>query len=235
MKTTVVIFTMLLTDLQVATINAQGSQQRIEQAFAIAFRQQNLSEMDKTEKELTADYWVAYSRYFKAIYLLKTGDKKGSRDNIEIGIDRLKGVKEKFSEDYALLSVMRSFSIQFVDNVMKQGMISGQVRDEAQKAIKLDDKNIRAYYALGSIDFYTPSTYGGGQVAEKLLLKAISLEEQQGEGGDLPTWGRDYAYQLLILLYLKNNDATQAKRYWEEAHRLYPDNVMINGLSEKFN
>jgi hypothetical protein len=88
---------------------------------------------------------------------------------------------------------------------------------------------------LGSIDFYTPAAYGGGQVAEKLLLKAILPEEQQAEGEDLPTWGRDYAYQLLILLYLKNNDAAQAKRYWEEAHRLYPGNAMINGLSEKFN
>jgi tetratricopeptide (TPR) repeat protein len=236
MKTTMIILAALWANLQITmageagTWPQGGSQQKIEQAFGAALRQHDLSEMDQVEKELTTDYWMAYSQYFRAIYLLKTGDNEGSREKVEAGIERLKSIKTKSSEDYALLSVMRSFSIQFVDNVMKQGMLSGQVRDEARKAIRLDDQNLRAYYALGSIDFYTPKEYGGVQEAEKLLLKAVSLEEQQAEGNDLPTWGKDFAYQMLVSLYLKNNDPAQAKRYWEEAHRLYPDNEMINGL-----
>ncbi len=234
MRTILILIACCISLQSTITGKAQNSQQRIGQALGIAFREQNPSAMEQVEKELTSDYWRSYCDYYKAIYLLKSGEKEKSRQSIENGIKRLEKLKEKTSESYALVSVLRTFSMQFVKNAMKQGMIPEQVKDEAQKAITLDGQNVRAYYALASIDFYTPQEYGGGTNAEKLLLKAVTLEEQYGNAADLPTWGKDSSYQMLISLYLKNKDKVNARKYWEEAIKQYPEDRMIESLREKF-
>lgn len=220
--------------LQTATIGAQNSQQRIAEAFGKAFSEQRPTAFENIGKELPSDYWKSYADYYQAIYFLKTGEKGKSRHTIEEGIKRLENLKEKNSEDYALLSVIRSFSIQFVENIMRQGIVSGKVKEEAQRAIAMDEENIRAYYALACIDFYTPKEYGGGIHTEKILLKAITLKEQHQEGTDLPTWGKDAAYQLLISFYLKEKEQAKAQKYWEEAGKLYPGNRMIENLKKEF-
>ncbi|NJO89124.1 MAG: hypothetical protein HC831_09310 [Chloroflexia bacterium] len=144
----------------------------------------------------------------------------------------LKKLKDKSSEHYALLGLAQAFSIQFVTG-MKAGIISEEANGNANKALELDNKNIRAYYVLGSNDFYTPEEFGGGKEAEKYLLKAIEYPENSSGLACMPSWGKDYTYQMLIELYQKRGNNDLAKRYANEGVKLFPENEQIKKEQEK--
>ena len=139
---------------------------------------------------------------------------------------------KKNSEDYALLAMVQSFSIQFKAG-MKAPFIANKVSKNGKLAMSMDENNPRAYYVLGSSDFYTPEQYGGGKEVEQLLKKAISLPAQATVNPYLPSWGIEEAYEMLVRFYIRTERWADAKHYYKEASKSYPDNYQIGQLASQ--
>lgn len=191
-----------------------------------------LAELDKKQPNNLIKYWQAYTAYKQSICYIKMGDKNNSKKAIENGIDLFDEMSSVNSEDYALKGLMLSFSIQFRSG-LGAASVSSKVKKNAEKALELNDKNLRAYYVLGSNDFYTPEKYGGGKEAEKLLTQAIESPLQTIDSNYFPSWGKDSAYELLIKFYIRKGDTEKAKGIFKKAIQEYPDNYMINQLAKK--
>jgi hypothetical protein len=218
----------------------------IQQKINNSFIQSNISQSDR---ELTAierqlysvkqvnnspliDYWYAYTCYYHTIFCYTSNDTKNAELIVNKGIDCLENIKNKSSEHYALLALLQSFAIQFAPG-MKAPFISKKIKQNGQQALEMDSTNLRAWFVLGSSDFYTPEKYGGGKIAESYLQKAICLKDQTVENPYMPSWGRNSAYELLIRLYIGKNQMDLAKQYYLEAHRLFPNDYMISKLANE--
>lgn len=214
-------------------------QQKIDEAFVRAQMRNDVGQLNLIRSLLSerasdrwATYWLGYAYYNEAIYYLTLKNNEKSKETIHLAIDLLDGIKEKNSEDYALLALLQSFSIKFISG-MQAGVVSSRVKKNAKQAIKMDDKNLRAYYVYGSNDFYTPEQYGGGAEAEEYLKKAISIDAQYKDDPTSPTWGKNPAYEILIRFYIKRGDKTSAKKYYDEAIVLFPNDYQIKQLAKK--
>jgi tetratricopeptide (TPR) repeat protein len=190
-----------------------------------------LENLYQTRKQNLVLYWRAYLQFYSSIYYLKKGDKKTAEKEIDKGINWLKEMKNKNSEDYALLAMLQGFGIQFKG--MKAMFISGDIKKNAQTAIALDSTNLRAYYVYASNDFHTPEKYGGGKECEKYLLKAISLPSQKIKNEYLPSWGKEESYEMLIKYYIRKKKWDLAKKYYQEGIKEFPESYVINQLASK--
>ncbi len=190
-----------------------------------------LAQLYETRHHNLIQYWRAYLQFYLSIYYLNKGDKKTAEKEIDKGLNWLEEMKNKNSEDYALLSEMLGFSIQF--KPLKAMFLGPEAQDYATLAIKLDSTNLRAYYVYASNDFYTPEAFGGGKEAEKYLLKALSLPAQKIANEYLPSWGREESYELLIKLYIKKEKWELAKKYFKQGIKEFPESYSINQLASK--
>jgi tetratricopeptide (TPR) repeat protein len=176
-------------------------------------------------------YWYSYACYYHAIYQMTGKDNKSAEKILDEGILRLKNASNLNSEHYALLALMESLSIQYASGI-EAPFISKRVKQNAEKALQLDSLNLRAYFVLGSNDFYTPEQFGGGKKATAYLTKAVTLKDQSVANPYLPSWGKNSAYEMLIRFYINHKQFVEAKKYYQEAITLYPDNYMITKLSK---
>lgn len=216
----------------------------IQSGILNAFAQSNISksdkELSKIENQLInlnpketnpiIQYWFAFTCYYHSLFFVIQKDDKEAGSILEKGMEQLENISHKNSEHYALLSMMQSFSFQFTTG-FEAPFLSKKVKQNALKAIELDSLNLRAWFVLGSNDYYTPEKYGGGKKAEEYLKGAISLKDQTIENPYLPSWGKNSAYELLIRLYIRQNKIAEALQYYKEAHSLFPDDYMINKLA----
>lgn len=218
-----------------------GIQTQIDQAFMqsipnksdaslVTLATQLEKEYDST-KELIIQYWRAYLSFYQSIYYLETGDKEKSESVLNQGMQLLKDIPSKNSEDYALLSMMQGFNLQFQG--MNAMFMVRAVNKSITNALILEEDNIRANYVYASNDYYTPEMYGGGQEVETYLLKALSLKEQKVVSDILPSWGKEEAYELLVKHYIKKENWVSAMRYYKEGIGLYPDSYGIKQLASK--
>ena len=198
---------------------------------ALLALQSSLEKAYKKTPHKIIQYWTAYLHYYSSIYYIKLGDEKNSEKAADQGVDILKEMKHKNSEDYALLAMLQGFSMQFKG--MKVMFMAGEVKNNLENARELDSTNVRAYYVSGSNDFYTPEKYGGGQKVEEYLLKAIELPSQKMKNEVLPSWGKDQAYELLIKHYMKKENWEKAKKSFSEAIAAYPENYMLKQIAVK--
>ena len=215
-------------------------QTKIIDAFVVAVDTKENGESLKIQKQLESLYkeknqnlilyWQAYSHYFSSLYYLIQQDKKQAEKEIDKSIEILENIENKNSEDYALLANSQNFSSQFKG--MEAIFISQKVKKNGAKAIELDATNLRAYYVLGANDFFTPKMYGGGKKAEEYFKKAISLSSQKMKNPYLPSWGKDDAYEYLIRFYIREKRWKEAKKYFQEAIKLYPNSYNINRLAK---
>ena len=218
-----------------------GIQEKIYNAFTIGMMTKSSealnklgSELEQVYKEKSHNiilYWRSYLQFYASIFYLHTGDKVSAEKEIDKGIEWLDKMERKNSEDYALLALLQSFGMQFKG--MKAMFIAEKVKQNAEAAIDIDSTNLRAYYVLGNNDYYTPEKYGGGNVAEKYLLKAISLPEQKISNVYLPSWGKEEAFEMLIKFYIKKEKWELAKKYFQEGIDLFPKSYTINQLASK--
>ena len=176
--------------------------------------------------------WKGFLLYYKAIYFLKVNDKSNSEKTILEGIDILKDMKKKNSEDYAMLALLQSFSIQFTSGI-KASAISGEVKKNLGFAIDIDPSNLRAKYVYASNDYYTPARYGGGKEVEKYLLMAISLPDQKASNSFLPSWGKEESYTMLVRFYIEKENWDLAKKYYQEGLKMFPESFSINQYAQK--
>ncbi|MBT6568115.1 MAG: hypothetical protein HON19_04330 [Flavobacteriales bacterium] len=190
-----------------------------------------LERLYETKKQNLILYWRSYLYYYSSIYYLKQKDKEKAEKEIDKGIHLLEQIQNKNSEDYALLSLMQSFAIQFKG--AKAMFISKNVKKNARKAIALDSTNLRAYFAYGSNDFYTPERYGGGRDVESFLQKAISLPSQKTKNEYLPSWGKKEAYQILIKFFIRNEKWEFAKDYSQKGIVAFPKDYSLRQLASE--
>lgn len=219
-----------------------GIQNKIETSFEQSFVTQSdtamvllrssLVELQQQHSSNLIHYWIGYLDYYHSIYLIKMQDEKMAEERINSGIETITAIKEKNSEDLALLAMLQSFAIQFKQG-MAAGMASGEVKRNVKKAIKLNPSNLRAYYVAGSNDFYTPEKYGGGEKVEEYLLKALECPDQEVSNTYLPSWGREEAYQMLIRHYINHEKWEEAKLRFQEGIKSYPDSYMMNQLAKQ--
>ena len=217
----------LLNNIQDKIYNAffQGKMSKSDKGL-VALEQALLNSTDKSNSMII--YWYSYACYYHAIYFMTENDNKKSEQILSKGIQKMKEITSKNSEHLALLALLESFSAQFA-SLIEAPFISNRVRQNAEKALQLDSLNLRAYFVLGSNDFYTPEKYGGGKKAEAYLKKAISIKEQHVANPILPTWGKSTAYELLIRHYMRHKQYADAERYCREAVSLFPgDYRLIN-------
>jgi hypothetical protein len=214
---------------QETTISSSALFRKIQSNIHIAYEKDlgssqcnNLDQIDsildlkyKKEKQNLIIYWQSYVKFHKTMYYMGNSENKKAKKEIDIGIEKLKMIKNKNSEDYALLALLECVSLPLAS--MGGMFMLGDINNNIKKAIKLDTSNIRAYYVAGSFDYYTPEAFGGGKLAEQYLLKAISLPEQKIANDYLPSWGKEESYALLIKLYKKQSKKNLAKKYYEDA------------------
>lgn len=239
MKTSILSLLLLFSFCSLRAGQPESMQSKIETALNDCFRQQSTTpltavcEQLKKQNNRMIPYWQAYTLFYESIYYLKTGQKELCGTSLQKAEDVLNKQKDKTSEDYALLAYLQSFSLQF-----KSGMEAGQtlasVRNNAEKALQADSTNIRAWYVLGSTDYYTPAAFGGGQEAENYLKKAAGLPAQALPNPWLPDWGKDEACGMLIQLYLEKGEKEKARTYYEALKKRSPDSYLIGQYAEKF-
>ncbi len=218
-----------------------GIQEKIYNAFVQSFTAKNNKNLNLLDKELEnlyttrkhniILYWKSYLQFYSSIYYLKKGDKETAEKEIDKGIVWLKEMKNKNSEDYALLAMLQGFGIQFKG--MKAMIVSSNIKKNIKRAIAIDSTNPRAYYVFASNDFHTPEKYGGGKEAEEYLLKAISFPTQKIKNDYLPSWGKEESYEMLIKLYIKKEKWKLAKKYFQEGIKEFPESYTINQLASK--
>ncbi len=196
--------------------------------------EQSLLALNKIKNNGIIVYWYSYTCYYHSIFSLTQNDLKKTEKFNDKGIEKLEEVNPKNSEHYALLALMESFSIKY-SSVGKIPFISASLKKNAEKAIELDSLNLRAYYVLGSNDFYTPEQYGGGKKTEGYLKRAIRLNIQSINNPYLPSWGKSLAYEMLVRYYIKHNLLDEAKKYYQEAKGLFPNDYMIKRLQSELN
>jgi len=191
-----------------------------------------LLNLNKSNNSGIIIYWYSYACYYHSILLMLEKESKNSEKILDEGIEQLKNSGSLNSEHFALLALMESLSIQYASG-MEIPFISKQVKQNAEKALQLDSLNLRAYYVLGSNDFYSPVQNGEGNKAKGYLLKAIRLNDQTLPNPYLPTWGKNSAYEMLIRLYINHKQFAEAKKYYQEAIVLFPNDYMINKLAKE--
>jgi tetratricopeptide (TPR) repeat protein len=198
----------------------------------LAGLEQALLSRSRNNNNSIITYWYSYACYYHSILFLSQKENKRAEKILDEGIMQLNKIVNPNSEHLALLALMESLSIQYASGMEIPG-ISKRARQNAEKALQLDSLNLRAYYVLGSNDFYSPAQYGGGKKAEGYLLKAIRLKEQSVTNPILPSWGKNSAYEMLIRVYIKQKEYAEAKKYYMEASALYPNDYMISKLSKE--
>jgi hypothetical protein len=221
----------LLVDIQSKIYNAFVKARMSQKNDALNELSIHLEKLYKVNNQNLILYWRSYLQFYSSINYLSGGDNKSAESEINKGIALIESVEKKNSEDYALLAMLQSFSIQFDSS--KAMYISQDINKNVNNAISLDSTNLRAWYVSASSDFYTPVQYGGGKKAEKYLLKAISLPAQKIQNDYLPSWGKEESYELLINLYIQTEKWDLAKKYFQEGIAAFPKSYQINQLASK--
>lgn len=247
LTTTLALLSILLT----INLNGQGNknavlqhiENRIESACVIDIKNGSLTELPIIEKELKElqekrenfiiSYWLAYLKFNKFIYYnTLVSDKSLIAKTLQSGIDELKKIKTKSSDDYALLARLQMCLIPY-NNGPKKMKIVQDVNTNLEKSLLLDPNNLRANLMNGQYDLYLPVTLEGGKMAETYLLKCLSLPDQTVENNNLPSWGRSETYYYLVLYYTKNENKDKALQYYREGIKKYPNNAKLLKLDIK--
>lgn len=217
-----------------------GIQSKVEDAMNDCFAKNTITPLDNLSKTLDTLrsqnnivlYWKSYIDYYRSVFYIKLGDRDRSKKAIKEAYVILEKMSNKNSEDYALLALVQSFYIQFTSG-MAAGALSSKIVGNAEKALELDSTNLRGWYVLGSNDFYTPESFGGGKKVEYYLKKAISTSSKSIKNPYMPTWGREYAFELLIRYYIQKDKKEEAKEYLQIAEKEYPDSYFISEYKKK--
>lgn len=185
-----------------------------------------------------SNYWLAFAKYRKSLAVIQlfANDKAQKKEGGKVlseAIRLLEKEKNKSSEDYALLAMLKNLAINYASGV-KIPFLSNEAKKYAQLAIDLDDCNPRGYLARGLNDYFTPVMYGGGKLFEADFLRVISLEPSKGGHPYEPNWGRDEAYYYLCIYYKKTRPESVIDLLRQGLNE-FPDDRRLNALRIKWN
>ncbi|CAM4285190.1 hypothetical protein EWU23_11200 [Cytophagaceae bacterium 50C-KIRBA] len=171
-------------------------------------------------------YWTAYAHYMNYFnYKLSIpAEEKKAHQCLEQASKILSQITKPNSETMALQSLIDGLKLNFT-NIFLLPIKAGKVGKLAERAIDLNPKNPRAYYALAIYDFYTPKMYGGRKQVESNLIKAISLSTIVAENSKEPQWCIIESYLFLIRYFKEENQKNKAQHYLQEAKTKFPENT----------
>lgn len=178
----------------------------------------------------TLSYWEALAYYH--LYFRAGQDKQRAEAALEKGIELLDDLPGKTAEHYALLSLLQGLNLEFA-SFLTIAFKASTVKENAEKALALAPDNLRAHYARGINDFYTPKQYGGGKVAVAHFLKAISLPDKPDPNPYAPSWGKAEAYWYLAQAYKAEGNLDLTRKYATEGLARYPNHVQLRGFVAK--
>lgn len=190
-----------------------------------------LEEVSSTDEQEIIIYWRSYLQFYASIYFLKTSQREAAKNEVDKGISWLNEIQTKNSEEYALLSMLQGFSIQFKWTEARS--IADEAKNNALKAIELDSTNLRAHYVYASNNYYSLGKSNSTKEVEKHLQKAITLPAQKVANNRLPSWGKEESFEVLVKLYIEKEEWELAKKYYQEGITEFPNSYTINQLAEK--
>lgn len=216
----------------------ESTQLAIEHAFAQAQKEKADNPLLRIEESLSKKtgnlwtYWKAYCSLYKSYYYAASKQQEKAKEALDTGINFLEQEKRMTTEDYALLAYMQSQSIRYTTGI-ESGVIASKSRNNAWQSVKIDASNLRGWYVLAVIDYYTPKQFGGREKCEEYLLKAISLPAQSIKNKYLPDWGKVESYMLLINFYIEAGNSSKAKVYYDKAIVEFPNNSTLKSYEQK--
>lgn len=176
------------------------------------------------------NYWGAFAQYH--LYFRAGQNQAQAEQALIKGIGLLEAVPVKTAEHYALLSLMQGLNLKFA-GFLTVVFKATTARQNAEKAVALAPDNLRAHYARGVNDFYTPKQYGGGKVAVAHLKKAITAPNKPDPSPYAPSWGKADAYCYLVQAYQAAGQLDLARKYAVEGLSKYPNHGRLKGLVAK--
>ena len=220
-----------------------GIEDKINQAFGQCFIESNdeallelitdLESVKEDSEKSWTNYWLSYAKINLALYHMNASKKNNevASKSLQDAINTLEDIKDKNTEEYTLLA--RALGISINLDPSSAMSLSSKSGSAIKKAMKLNNKNLRAYLQSGSSDFYTPVEYGGGKIAESQFLKALTLPDKAIDEANAPTWGRDEVYYMLVSFYLREENYDQAKIFLNKGLKQFPENKRLQSLSAK--
>ncbi len=175
-------------------------------------------------------YWGAFAQYY--LYFRYGQDKPRAEQALTKGIKLLEDIPTKTAEHYALLSLLQGLNLEFA-SFLTVAFKAGTAKENAEKAVALGPNNLRAHYARGVNDFYTPKQFGGGKVAAEHFKKAIALPDKPDPNPYAPNWGKADAYWYLAQTYQAAGQAELARKYAAEGLSKYPQHVKLKSFVAK--
>jgi len=219
-----------------------GIQDKIERSFVQSLARSRATPLEKLSEDLAKaqiekpqrllSYWQSYLDFYHAIYHMESDESELAEQRCMEAIQRLDNMKNKNSEDYALLGMLTSFSISFKPGI-KAPFIGARGEKYVSIALELDPQNPRAHYVKGNGSYYKPKQFGGGKHVESSLKRALSLPAQRQPNPYLPSWGHEEAYETLIKWYIREEQYKQAQKWFDKAVQDYPDSYTINRLASQ--
>ncbi len=223
---------------------SQNSLENIEQKILQAHGKSFATEQDQFEpiiekleasyeksQDNSTNYWLCFALYRQSIFYLSTDRDAQSSKILKKSIDRMKGLKNPTSEDLALHGSMLSLSINFQPEMA--ALLSGEAASLYDKAIKLNENNLRANLGIGKSDFYKPVEYGGGFKVESYLKKTIGMPDKSSAEANAPSWGKNEAYYYLASYYQREGRTGEAKLYCNKGLKAYPNYRLLQSLQAK--
>ena len=125
------------------------------------------------------------------------------------------------AEALALLANVYGYTISLLpEKAMEYGPLS---QSTIQNALELAPENARVLLFKGSLEYSTPTMFGGSKVkARETLTAAISTYEN--DVASERYWGHADAIILLGLTYLEEGKLDLARNYWQQALVVQPSN-----------
>ncbi|WP_020533271.1 tetratricopeptide repeat protein [Flexithrix dorotheae] len=235
-----ILITLVISSPVFAQSSLNGIEGKIAQAFGASFGQASdsplqdvITEIEKNADNTWATYWMAHAKINQSIYQMNAPEKdmEKAQSVLNEAIDLLENKKNRNTEENTLLARALGINISF--NPSQAMNLSSKAGGLIKKAIKENDKNMRAYLQAGTSDFYRPVEYGGGKVAEEHFLKALSLPNKAMDDELAPTWGKDEVYYMLVSFYLREEQYDKAKLFLNKGLKEFPQNHQLQTLSAK--
>lgn len=247
----IIFFCSLFLALQSSALSAQRStapmdlntmEEMLNKKLITSYEKKNNSEYPALIKRLDDSYnstkndlylyWKAYAQFHNSvIYKHKSNDAK-AKTEIESAIETLESIKTMKSDDYALLSLVQLFSCQFI-KVPRLIFRAKSAKSNAEKAIKLDPKNIRAYYVYASLNYNMPENHGGRVEVEEYAMKALAQPDQSTVNPQMPVWGRELVYEMLTSFYIEEMENAKAQKYVDEGLKIFPESKKLKANNKR--
>lgn len=219
------------------SVYASSMQQKVDIAYSQAQRYVNVVPLSKLYKKVASWRKIPYKKYWLAFIcfrqtVVQISKNEDAQSYLDKGINLLNHCND--SESLALLAQMQSMTLP-----QKKGVEAGALYriclNNAKASAKKNPRNVRSWYVLGVLDYYTPVQMGGKTKCEEYLKKAISVSDKRKHGFWLPGWGLEESYGLLITYYLDKGLKNKARNAYRQAKKVFPSSQSLRQFEKIVN